>query len=67
MTQKDEMIFGLCYGDCYNRFPTLELWDEEKRRKLPQATKDKVVEYLKNLYAYYVNKYKDWTPIAVSK
>lgn len=59
MTPRDEIIFGLCYGAAYNKFPELELWDREKRIRLPQEVKNKVVEYLKVCYKYYDEKYKD--------
>lgn len=62
MDPKQEVIVGLCYGAVYNKFPELELWDREKRIALSQENKDKVVEYLKVVYKYYSEKYKDYKP-----
>lgn len=67
MTPKDEIIFGLCYGDLYNRFPELELWNEYNRKHLTQINKDKVVDFLKRVYEYYKLKYKDWVPYRPKK
>lgn len=58
-TEKELLILGLCYGEAYNRWPELKLWDRENRIRLDQETKDKIVDFLKQMYKYYSERLKD--------
>lgn len=56
LTQKEELALGLTYGDTYNGFARLEVWDNYKRKRLSQSDKERIVAYMKERYQHWLNR-----------